>query len=196
MLRRLSALLIAGLVLASCGSSPPPPVSFPDLRYNLQPPIRLAVGVIRIASTFEPTLHWPQVEQSFPVPPQRAVLNWAHDRLLATDKESPYIARVTVRDASVREVGPPEDLSRDDKSVTDHQERYEGRVAAKVEIIDYHGTAIRTADAESYASRIVPAGTTLNARDQEWYDMTQEMVGNLTRELERQIDATFAPYVQ
>ena len=193
MLRRFSTVFLAGSLLAAC-SSAPPPQAFPDLRYNQSPPIRLNVGAVRIAQAFQPTFAWPQVEQNFPIPPQRAVINWVHDRLQSTDKTSPLTARVTIQDASVREVGTPENPARDDPSVTDHNERYLGSTAVVIEILDAHDQPVRSASAQSYTSRDVPAGTPLNTRDQMWYDMTREMVGNLAHDLEQQIESNFAPY--
>jgi hypothetical protein len=193
MIRRLSCLLAVGL-LAACSSAPPPP-RFPDIRFTEAPPIRLDVSSIDMSAQFQPTFQLPEVEQNFPVPPQRAIENWVHDQLKASDPGTGAHARVTIMDAKVQQVDLPLTEGIKGAFTKDQSARYDAHVAARVEIVDDHGLAVRSANAESSLSRTVAEGTTLNQRDQIWYDMTREMVGDLVRELERQINGTFYPYI-
>jgi hypothetical protein len=180
LLRRIGSTILLILGLAAC-SSPEPPPQFPDIRFAQGATIRLDVSDIDIVSTFEPTFQAPQVEQHFPVPPQRAIENWVHDRLHADNPGSPLRARITIIDASAREA--------------EGGARYDARASARVDIIDEHGLALRTAHAEATRTRSIEPDASADERDLLWYAMTRELVGSLTAELEKQIRTNFYPYV-
>ena len=193
---RLRQLLAVALVAASaaCSSAPPPPPKFADIHFLALPPFRLAVSQIQVETQFQPTFQEPDVEHEFPVPPQRALENWAHDRLQAVGPTTGYVARFTIIDASVRE----SDLKKKEglKAVftTQQSERYDGHVAVQLQIINPQGIAERSASAEATVSRSVPEGITLNERDKVWYDMTRDLMADLDRQLQKQVDASFAPF--
>ena len=192
---RLRQLLAVALVAASaaCSSASPPP-KFADIHFLALPPFRLAVSQIQVETQFQPTFQEPDVEHEFPVPPQRALENWAHDRLQAVGPTTGYVARFTIIDASVRE----SDLKKKEglKAVftTQQSERYDGHVAVQLQIINPQGIAERSASAEATVSRSVPEGITLNERDKVWYDMTRDLMADLDRQLQKQVDASFAPF--
>jgi hypothetical protein len=193
---RLRQLLAVALVAtaASCSSAPPPPPKFADIHFLALPPFKLDVSQIQVESRFQPTFQEPNVEHQFPVPPQRALENWAHDRLLAVGPSSGAVARFTIIDASVRESALPKKEGLTAVFTTQQAERYDGHVAVQLQIINQQGVAIRTATAEAAASRSVPEGITLNERDKTWYDMTRDLMADLDRQLQRQIDSAFPPY--
>jgi len=179
---------------AACSSAPPPPPTFADIHFLALPPFRLNVSQIQIVDQFQPTFQEPNVEHQFPVPPQRALQNWAHDRLQAIGPTSGYVARFTIVDASVRESDLPRDKSLTAVFKTQQAERYDGHVSVRLEIINPQGVAERTATAEAAVSRSVPEGITLNERDKIWYDMTRDLMADLDRQVQRQVDASFSPF--
>jgi hypothetical protein len=179
--RMLGLALAALLGLAACGSEPTAPPTFTDVRFNRDDPVRLDAASIEIISKFEPTFRAPQVEQNFPVPPQRAIENWAHDRLQAVNPTSRAHVKVVILDASARE--------------QPNGEGYTAHVAALVEISDEHGLAVRTARAEATRTKSIEPDATADEKDLLWYAITREVVGALGGELERQIRGTFYPYV-
>ncbi|HEV2677566.1 MAG TPA: hypothetical protein VGV37_23755 [Aliidongia sp.] len=197
MSHRLRQLLAVALVAtaASCASAPPPPPKFADIHFLALPPFRLNVSQVQVDSQFRPTFQEPDVEHEFPVPPQRALENWAHDRLLAVGPTTGFVARFTILDASVRE----SDLKKKEglKAVftTQQNERYDGHVAVLVQLIDPQGIAERTATAEASISRSVPEGITLNERDKVWYELTRDLMADLDRQLQRQIELSFPPFL-
>jgi hypothetical protein len=172
--------LVVLLGLGACSDAAPPP-TFSDIRFVATPQIRLAVSTIDLVAEFVPTFRAPQVEQNFPVPPQRAIENWVHDRLKADRPDSAFRARVTILDASAREA--------------EGGARYDARCAVKIEILDAHGFAVRTARAEATRRKEIDADASADEKDMVWYGMTRDLVGSLGGELERQIRSSFYPYV-
>jgi hypothetical protein len=177
---RLGLLAVAGLLLASC-SSPPPPPTFSDIRFGGAPPIRFDAASIDIRVEFQPTFQPPEIEQNFPIPPQRALENWVHDRMQATNSGSPNRIRVTILDASAREgaLGGG----------------YVAHAAAQVDVLDEHGLVVRTAHGEATRTKVVADGLSPDELDLAWYQMTRELISTLGIELERQIRSSFFPYV-
>jgi len=193
---RVRSLLALALVaaLAACADAPAPPPKSAAIHFLALPAFRLNVSQIQIDTKFQPTFQEPNVEHEFPVPPQRAMENWAHDRLLAVGPNTGFVARYTILDASVRESALPKKEGLTATFTTQQSERYDGHVAIMLQIIDPQGVAERTLTAEASASSSVSEGVTLNERDQIWYGMTRNMMADLDRQIQRQIDATFAPF--
>ncbi len=192
-LRQLLAVALVATA-ASCSSAPPPPPKFSDIHFLALPPFKLDVSQIQVESHYQAPLQEPNVEHLFSVPPERALANWAHDRLLAVGPSTGAVARFTIIDASVRESELPKKEGLKAVFTTQQAERYDGHVAVQLQIINQQGLAVRTANAEASVSRSVPEGITLNERDKVWYDMTRDLMADLDRQLQRQIDATFPPY--
>ncbi len=182
------------LPLAACDTPATRP-SFPEIRFNQEPQIRLDVSRIIVQDDYHPTFREPFVEHLFPVPPARAAATWAHDRLIATGTPG-HTARVRITDASVRETELPKTQGVAGAFTKDQAERYDATLAITVEILDDHGFAIRNANAQVSRTKSVVEGITPNERDQVWYDMTKEMAANLDREIEAQMRAIFGYFIQ
>jgi hypothetical protein len=181
------------LALAACTPSATRP-SFPDLRFTAAPPLRIDASGIEVRDEFRPSFHEPEVDHLFPVPPERAVENWIHDRLQATGTTRRIV--VHILDASVRETELPKKEGLEATLTTQQAEQYDGRIALRVELLDEKGFAMRTVSAEVNRTRSVPEGITPNERDQVWYDMTKQMLADLDGRLESDIRANFTFYVQ
>ncbi len=180
--------------LAGC-ESPPPRPTFADIRFTGEPPIRLAVGAVDVQSDFKPSFQSPHVEHLFPVPPQRALENWAHDRLQAAGGGAR--ARFVIRDASVVEV----DLKKKDEGLTgaftdQPAQRYDATVAATLEIVDDHGMAVRTVSVKASRSQSVLESITPNDREKTWYEMTKALMADFDQQMSHEISAHFGGYFQ
>lgn len=187
--------VIALLALAGCAAPPPPP-SFPDIRFTDEPQIQLDVSQIGLYATFQPSSQLPEIDNSFPVPPVTAIQNWVHDRLVADNPTSTAQARVTILDASVRQVAlKPTTTGIENVFTKEQAYRYDGHAAARVEIYD-KGIAVRTATVEASLSRSIAEGSTLNDRDQLWYAMSHDLTENLGKALVAQINTNFPPYIR
>ncbi|HEY0523244.1 MAG TPA: hypothetical protein VGD08_07635 [Stellaceae bacterium] len=182
----------AAVALAGCDRPVSRPI-FGDLRFTDRPPIRLDVAAIDVVHNFKPSFHEPFVEHLFPVPPERAAENWAHDRLQAAGTTGR--ARVTIADASVREVPLKRTEGLRSAFTKDQTERYDATLEIGLDILNDRGFPVRTASARASHSRSVAEGITPNEREQVWYELTRELISQIDQEMERQIRATFGTYL-
>ena len=191
------AFLLAGaaaLTLAACESTPPPRPTFADIHFTERPPMRIDAAAVDIERQFRPTLRPPNVEHLFPVSPERAMENWARDRLQATGTSRRV--RVRIVDASVREVELPRTGGMRGAFTTDQAQRYDATVEMSVDIMGDRGFAERSVTAKAARSRSVPENITPNDREMAWYQLTKELMADLDVELERQIRSNFGFLVQ
>ncbi len=185
------AFALAGMLVAC--DTPPPRPSYADIRFTDEPPIRLAVAAIDIASNFKPSFQSPDVEHLFPVPPARALENWAHDRLQAAGGTGR--ARFTIVNAKVVETELPKKKEGITGALTKEvAERYDATVEAKLDLVDDHGVPVRTVNVISARSQSVLEGITPNERDQTWYDMTKALMADFDQRMSNEISSHFGGY--
>ncbi|HXP30694.1 MAG TPA: hypothetical protein VN832_06370 [Stellaceae bacterium] len=189
--RRLMLLAALCLGLAACSSAPPRPV-FPDLRFTGQPPIMLSVARVEIRNDYQPPYHAPNVEHLFPVPPGKAVENWAHDRLKAAGQSGE--ARFVIQDSSVIEVPLAQTGGIKGAFTTEPSDRYDMTVRARLDIVDPRGLVVRTANVTATRSQSLLNTATPNDRDQAWYDMTSALMVDFDRRMTSEIQNSFGPY--
>lgn len=181
--------------LAAC-QSPPPAPTFPDIHFTGEAPIRLAVSAVEVQSDFRPSYQPPHVEHLFPIPPQHAMENWAHDRLLAAGGSNAH-ARFVIENASVVEVR----LKKKHEGIsgaftTEPAERYDATLGARLDILDDHGVAVRSVEVTVTRSQSVLEGITPNDRDKTWYAMTRAMMTDFDQKMSAEISAHFGGYFQ
>jgi len=185
----LALILILAGSLAACDSPPPPP-SFPDLRFTAQQPFRLGVAAIDIVDQDPATFKAPRVEHLFPVSPGHAVENWARDRLVAAG--GPERLRFTILRARVIEVELPKKTGGIEGAVTtEASQRYDASVQLRLDILDDHGLATASVSVAATRSQTVLADITPNQRDQTWYDMTKALMADVDQQLSAQIRTNF-----
>jgi hypothetical protein len=197
-LRSLHLLVIAFALagtLAAC-TSPPPAPTFPDIHFTGEPPIRLAVSTVEVQSNFRPSYQPPHVEHLFPIPPERALENWAHDRLVAAGGSNAY-ARFVITDASVVEV----QLKKKSEGITgafttEPAQRYDASIAAHLDIVDQHGLPVRSVEVKVTRSQSVLEGITPNDRDKTWYEMTKQLMTDFDHQMSGEISSHFGGYFQ
>lgn len=171
--------------LTACKSAPPPRPSFPDITFTHEQPIRLNVARIEVVDEYAPPLAAPNVEHLFPISIAAAAERWARDRLQPVGTDG--VARVIIRDASVRET----DLRRTGgirgAFTTDQAQKYDGRLEMLVEITAGRGTQSGNTSAIALRARTVPENITLNDRDRVYFELAETLLHDIDRELERNI---------
>lgn len=196
MTRLATPLVLAALLcLGACAAAPPPAPSFPDIRFSGETPITLDASSIGLYGTFQPSNQLPEIDDQFPVPPVTAIQNWVHDRLVAGNPTGTAVARVTITDATVKQVSlAPTTTGIENMFTKEQAYRYDGHAAMKIELWD-KGVLVRTADAEASLSRSIAEGSTLNDREQLWYTMSHDLAESLGATLAARIQSNFPPYV-
>jgi hypothetical protein len=180
--------------LAACDTAPPRP-TFADIRFTGEPPIRLAVSAVDVRDDFKPSFQSPHVEHLFPVPPERALENWARDRLVAAGGSAR--ARFVVVDASVTET----ELKKKEEGITgaftkEPAERYDATIQANLDILDASGMPVRSVMVKAQRSQSVLEGITPNERDETWYNLTKALMADFDRQMSAEISAHFGGYFQ
>ncbi|HYE00905.1 MAG TPA: hypothetical protein VEH84_16095 [Alphaproteobacteria bacterium] len=181
--RRAVLLGLAAIAAAGCQMSPPRN-EFPPLIYSQLGPIRLDVAQVDVIDQYAPTMALPNVEHLMPIAPADAVRRWAQDRLVPTGATG--VARVVIRDASVRETPLPKTQGIQGAFTTDQDRRYDGRIDVEVEVMDSRGGR-SVAGATVTRSTTTPEGTTLLQRDRIWYEMVERMMLDFNGQIERAI---------
>ena len=183
--------LIALVALASC-TTPPPRPTYPDIRFTDLPPLQLDVATIDVQQAYEMPYKAPNVEHLFPVPPSRALENWARDRLKAvgTAGRATFVIRV----ASVTETDLPVQQGLTGIFTTQPSERYDMTLRATLTITE-NGLDVHTANVTTTRSQSLLQGITPNQRDQAWYDMTKAAMADFDHQMESEIRNSFGDYL-
>jgi hypothetical protein len=129
------------------------------------------------------------------VPPERAVENWAHDRLVPTGTERRL--RVRIIDASATETHLPRKAEGIRGAFTTEQtERYDVSIEVTIDLTNERGFAERSVSAKVTRSTTVAENVTPNERDKAWYDLTRAAMADFDAEMERQLRANLNFYIQ
>ena len=179
------------ILLAACATPPPSP-QFPQLTFTHVPPIRLDARRLTIVDDYK-TAGRSDVSQGMPVPPAVAVHQWANDRLVPAGNSGQIV--VTITEASVIETALEKTKGVRGVVTTDQSERYDGRLAVKVEIRDTAARRGGDVSAVATRSRTVAENVSLNQRDKVWFEITESMIQDLDRELEKAIGQFLQPFV-
>lgn len=191
--RRARIAAVLGLLgLAACASPPPAP-AYPEITFTHEPAIKLDVRKISIERAYTSPGEPPRVEQLFPVSPGAAAERWAKDRLVAAGTGGR--ARYIVKEASVVETPLKTTGGLEGMVTTEPSERYDARVEVELQLIAEDGRTEGTATARAERSISVAEDATLNEREMAWFRMTETMMKELDRQLEKTIRSVFADHV-
>jgi len=176
--------LLLVLVLPGCMNDMLDPV-YPQISFTHREPIKLAVGTVEIKNEYFPPTTRPNVEHEFPISPAKAVIHWVQGRLIPVGKTGSVI--VIIRDASVLEV--PLALQRGVKNFFTRQQshRYDGTIDLRVEIRDSDNNVKAVVQSVAQMSRTVPENLSIKAREEIWFKLTEEMMGDLDKSLQNLI---------
>lgn len=192
--RHFTALLLGSAALAGC-SSPPPRARFPELTYGHLGKFTLDVARIDLISEYKATYAKPNIEHTFPVVPEQAMRKWAEDRLAVTGRAG-RIARFVIQDAKVTETELPRSSGVRGAFTTDQTHRYDGALAAVIEIREERGNfRAGTASAWASRSRTVAEGITINDREKVWFEIVEALMNDFNAEMDRQIRANLGQFV-
>ena len=185
-------IVAALLILTGCAAEVPVQ-SFPQITFRHLQPLDLRVVDIRIDRDL-PAPAANDVTSGLPASPGRALSQWARDRLRvagstrATARFTILAARVLRKDLKV-EGG----LAAVFRKQVDR--RFDGLVEAEIEILDERG--IRRASARAKAERVITVreDDTIADRRQKLFEMTEKMMADFDREMEKAIRRHFVEWL-
>jgi len=182
------AALFLSLSVTAC-EKPLLEVSYPQLRFNHLPAIKLDVAKIEILEKYQSPLQAPNVEHKLPLAPTTAMRSWAEDRLYAAGTSG--VARFIIIDASVKAEALPKKKSLKAAFTIDQATRYHARLSAKLEVETAGGLGRGFTEAKSSRQRTMPEDVSINERDDALYifveaatiDFDKAMVQNIQKYL-------------
>ena len=183
----LLAVLLVGL-LAAC-QTVPLTKKYPAITWTDLEPYRLAVARIEIVKEYQPPMTEPNVDHLMPIPPIRAMEEWAAERLVAGGEGG--VARVIIRDAGAID----EPLPTKDMFTKEQSDRFRMSLEMLIEIYNDRGFKAGFVIAKATRARTLPEGSSLAEREDLWYEMTKAAMGDLNKELDRNIRKYFAAFL-
>ena len=190
-LRPLAALVILMLSLTAC-ESPLPQVSYPELRFNHLPAIKLEVARIEIVKHYSPPLKAPNVEHLLPLAPATALRNWARDRLQAVGTSG--TARFIIIEAEVTAVALTKKKGLKAAFTLAQAARYNASLKARLEVEIAGGLGKGFAAAEATRHRTMPENMSINDRDDALYAFIEGAAMDFNRVMTQNIDAHLGPF--
>jgi hypothetical protein len=193
MIRRTVLLLPALALLAAC-DTPPMRQSFATLTFQDRPPIRLDVAQIEIVNAYKAPGAAPNVDHLFPQKPADVAAAWGRDVLRAVGQRG--LATYTIVDAAATEAALPRSRGMAQIFRTEQSERYDIRIAVKLEVGNPLLAKTGEVTAAATRSQTVAEDMTLNEREAVWFQMTESAMRELDKELEAAIRDKLAPFVR
>jgi len=179
------------LLIAAC-TNPPQQNKFADITFEQYPDIKLDVSEVVVEQAYVPPNGPPNVDHLFPVKPVDAAIRWAGDRLVVAGTHR--IAKFIVKDASVIEEPLETTEGLTGTLTNDQSERYVAKIVVELQILD-GGRTEGTTVAEAVRRVTVPEDITLNERERVWYRLTEEIMSDINKELEKVIRTVYFPYL-
>ncbi|PPR10321.1 MAG: hypothetical protein CFH41_01707 [Alphaproteobacteria bacterium MarineAlpha11_Bin1] len=181
---KIAGLTLVAIFFAACATEAPAP-GFPQVSFSHLQPILLNVERIEVENRYVSPAARPNVEHQFPSSPAVVATNWGRDRLRAVGSSG--VARVIVRQASVVEVPLKKSEGLKGIFTRDQSERYDAMIDMLAEIRDENGDVRVKVESRVSRSQTVPENTSLIKRETVWFEMTEAMMKDLNKTLEKQI---------
>ncbi|HVI88499.1 MAG TPA: hypothetical protein VM659_09355 [Dongiaceae bacterium] len=168
--------------------------TYPELRFNTQPPIRLNVAQINVTQSYLSSNADPHVEQLFPDPPAKAAAQWARDRLQPAGIDGTLTYDII--DASVLDAKLPRSSGISSLTTIDQTDRFDLSLTIKVSAVSGDSQHRASADVTVTRSQTINEKTTEAERNGVWYDMTKQAMDELDVKLAAQISEHLAWFRQ
>ncbi len=191
--RRGFLLLVSLAPLAGCRLEPPPAGSFPDIGFAHLAPLRLDAARLEVVSSHLRSTEPPHVEHLMPEPPGEVVERWARQRLVPAGRSNGAV--FLLREANVREVELPVTGGLLGWLKTEQSTRYDARVNATLSLYGEDGGLLASAESLAERSITVAEDASLLDRERVWFTLVERLVGDFDREMEKNIRASFGPYL-
>ncbi len=185
--------LIGALLLNACNA----PVDAPNLSapsFTDKPSFAFDVAEIGFVNEYKPDTNAYHVEKSFPTPPEKAIENWAHDRLYAAGKDR--LMQVVITEASVIGQSLPKKGGLTGSFTKQPSERYTANIGVELRIYGKNsGLSEASVRGKTQVMRELQEGATPREREALFAEMTRDLMNNLNKTLEDNIQRYFSRYL-
>ena len=170
-----------------------PSEQLPDMTFKHLSLIQLRVIDIQLVSNFERSVDAPHVAHKFPVSPEKALIQWAEDRLQIAGQKN--TARFTILRADAQEI--PLKLDKSFKGMFKNQQsdRYDTFIEAQIEILDERNIRQASVTAKAEQSITVSEATPLTDRRKIWYNLVEKLMMKFNTAIENSITNNFQGYL-
>ena len=180
--------ILIGFLSLSCVHSPPPK-NLIDLSFSHLPPINLNVDSISINNYYASVQKPPNIEHLFPIKPVEAAERWAKDRLRFKGGLDRLVFSITRGAATEKRQGGKSVMLFNTQSV-----HYDSEIEVKLQIIDPNGIIKASVFSRATQGLTSKDHLTLSEREMIWFQMTESMMQDLNRSLEKQIAKYFSKW--
>ncbi len=178
------ALLSLGLVLSLGGcETPVQRQKLPELTFAHLSSLKLNVARIEVVSQYRSPLKAPNVEHLFPTPPLKAMKQWAKDRLRAVGRSGSV--KLIITKAAAIETALPVQTGLKATFTKQQTQRYDLTVEARLEVSSPNGHGTTTAHATRFST--VREDASIDAREKIWFDLTEALVHDFDKAMEKNI---------
>lgn len=186
--------ILGMLALVSACASPDDqaaPQKFKETRFDAQQQINLKVNKVEVASEFIPSFTRPNVEHLFPVSIEKTALNWAHDRLKASDFSSNKQATFTVKDASVTE-----EVIKSEKLFEKDSIKYRAKLSVVLKISDPSKFSSAETSLDAWRELTIPVDTPIEEKEVYWKSMVDKLFDEFNTRMQMNINKYLNMYVE
>ena len=182
--------ILGGFLILSCVQSPPAK-NFVDLSFSHLPLIHLNVNSISINRNFLSIKKSPYIEHLFPIEPVEAAEQWVKDRLRAKGGLDRLVVSITRGTATEKRQTHKRGIL-----FNKHSIHYASEIEVKLQILDPRGEI--KASVVSHATQDLTStdNLTISEREMIWFQMTESMMLDLNRSLEKQINQYFFIWIK
>ena len=165
--------------------TPVPDQRLPDLTFGHLAPLRVDVAQIEVVADYRSPLAPPNIEHMFPTSPEKALRQWAKDRLRPAGPAGR--ARLVIVNAAVTETPLSIDRGFAGSFKKEQSERYDAALEASLEVVDGRGARRGFAAARVTRSTTVREDISLADREREWVALVEGLMKDFDAEIERNI---------
>jgi hypothetical protein len=160
-----------------------------DITFAHMEPFRLNVVKIETVSGYRAPLKAPNVDHLFQITPERALKNWARDRLAPIGAKG--AARFVIKNAAATE----SKLKIDKGIIGQLSNRYTVFIEAELQVRDATGAVRAQASARAKRSRTITEDASLKQREKLWHDITRAAMADFNGAMDRAIKAHFKDWL-
>ena len=163
------------------------------MTFKYLPPIKLVVSKIELVSNAKTSMEAPHVGHKLPISPEKGMLQWANDRLLAVGNKN--VARLIITRADAREINLKLDKSITGLFKNQQSHRFEAFVEARLEIVDKNNIQQAFVTGKAEKSITVSEATSLSDRKKIWYNLVEKVMNKFNLIIQQKIEQKLMKYL-